>query len=128
MFLESLYTKKNLEIFNARQVLLTIYCSLNNYIKYSWGSCSSVPHKNANILIFNDKIETLVSYSEFEKVIKYSSVENYNEERLLDPIKITEKHFDSDFFHLNQESSRFEIPVELFFRTENLFSSSCRLG
>ena len=31
-------------------------------------------------------------------------------------MNVTDNHFVSDFFHLNQESSRFEIPVELSFQ------------
>ena len=31
-------------------------------------------------------------------------------------MNVTDNHFVSDFFHLNHESSRFEIPIELSFQ------------
>ena len=46
----------------------------------------------------------------------FCSVENLNDEKLEERVNVTDNHFVSDFFRLNQESSGFEIAAELSFQ------------
>lgn len=43
------------------------------------------------------------------------SVENLDKKKQLEPVKVAGNDFDSDFFDLNSEFSRFKIAVELSF-------------